>query len=166
MAVTAGNVRGDLEVRTSYEPVRATDVQGRLIVDAHNASVTATGIAGPSISVQTSYENVSLADFAAEVSVVNRNGGVTLRPRDLKRGLDVRTEHGPIELLWPSGERARLEARSKGGSVSWGLADKPDVDETNGVSLIKAYGGETAAPLVYLSTSYDDIRIEEGGKRF
>ena len=166
MAVTAGNVRGDLEVRTSYEPVKITDIQGKLTVDAQNASVAATGIAGPSISVRTSYENVSLADFAAEVSVVNRNGGVTLQPRDLKRGLDVRTEHGPIELLWPSGERARLEARSKGGSVSWGLADKPDVDETNGVSLIKAYSGETGAPLVFLSTSYDDIRIMEAGKRF
>jgi hypothetical protein len=166
MAVTAGTIRGDLEVRTSYEPVKITDVQGKLTVDAQNASVAATGIAGPSISVRTSYEDVSLADFSAEVGVVNRNGGVTLQPRDLKRGLDVRNEHGRIELVWPSGERARLEARSKGGAVSWGLADKPDVDETNGESLVKAYSAETGAPLVFLSTSYDDIRIVEGGKRF
>ncbi len=166
MAVTAGNVRGDLEVRTSYETVRATGVQGKLLVDAHNSTVVAAGIGGPVISIRTSYENVSLADFTAEASVVCRNGNVSLEPRDLKYGLDVRNEHGRIDLVWPAGEKARLEARSKGGSVSWGLADKPDVDETNGVALVKAYSANAAAPLIYLSTSYEDIRIEEGGRKF
>jgi len=166
MAVTAENVRGDLEVQTSYESVRATHVQGRLLVDASNATVTAMGIEGPSISVKTSYENVSLADFAAETSVVCHNGNITLEPRDLKQAMDVRNENGTIDLIWPSGERARLEARSKGGEVKWGLSDKPDIDETNGVSLIKAFSQNAAAPLVYLSTTYANIRIEEGGRRF
>jgi len=166
MAVTAGNVRGDLDVRTSYEPVRATRIMGSLRVDAHNAGITATGIDGPAISIRTSYEGVSLADFSAEASVVCRNGNVTLAPRDLKSGMDIRNEHGRIDLLWPSGEQARVEARSRGGSVSWGLADKPDVDETNGVALVKAFSANTSAPLIYLSTEYDDVRIEEGGRRF
>jgi hypothetical protein len=166
MAVTAGKVRGDLEVRTSYEPIRITDVEGGLTVDAHNAAVTASGIGGAVISVRTSYENISLADFAADLTVVSRNGDITLQPRDLKKGLDVRNEHGRIELFWPSGEKARLEARAKGGSVSWGLTDAPDVNETNGVSVVKAYSGESAAPLVYLSTSYDDIRVVEGPRKF
>jgi Toastrack DUF4097 len=166
LAVTAEGVRGDLEVETSYEPVRATNVQGRLIVEAHNSAVSATGIAGPAVSVRTSYENVSLADFSADTTVVCHNGAVNLTPRDLKRGLDVRNEDGPIELVWPSGEKARFEARSKGGSVKWGLSDRPDVDESNGSAVLKAYGGETAAPVIYLSTSYDSIRIVEGSRRF
>lgn len=166
MAVTADGVRGDLEIRTSYEPVRVANIEGRLTVEAHNASVTATGVGGPVLTVRTSYENVSLADFSADTSVVCRQGAVSLTPRDLKRGLDVRNENGPIELVWPSGEKARLEARSKGGSVAWGLADRPDVDETNGVALVKAYGNETGAPLVYLSTTYDSIRILEGSRKF
>ena len=166
MAVSAGNVRGDLEVRTSYEPVRVDGVEGKLIVDARNAPVTARGVGGPSISVTTSYESVSLADFSAETSVICHNGNVTLEPRDLKSALDVRNENGAIDLFWPSGERARFEARSKGGSVKWGLADKPDVDETNGVSLVKAFSADAAAPLIFLSTTYDDIRIHEGGRRF
>jgi hypothetical protein len=128
--------------------------------------VTAAGIGGPTISVRTSYENVSLADFAADLTVVGRNGNITLQPRDLKKGVDVRNEHGRIELFWPSGEKARLEARAKGGSVSWGLADAPDVNTTNGVSVVKAYSGETTAPIVYLSTSYDDIRIVEAPRKF
>jgi hypothetical protein len=166
MSVTAENVRGDLDVQTSYDAVRATHVEGRLIVEASNSSVSATDIAGPSISVKTSYENVSLAGFSAETSVVCHNGNITLEPRDLKLAMDVRNEYGTITLIWPAGERARLEARSKGGEVHWGLSDKPDLDETNGVSLVKAFSQAAAAPLIYLSTAYDSIRIEEGGRRF
>jgi DUF4097 and DUF4098 domain-containing protein YvlB len=166
MAVTADNVRGDLKIETSYEPVRVTGVQGKILVDAHNSTVTAEGITGLSIWVRTSYENVSLADFSADVSVVCHNGNVVLRPRDLKYGMDVRDENGTIDLAWPSGERARLEARTKGGTVSWGLTDRPDVNETNGVSLVKAFSANASAPLVYLSTTYENIRIEEGGRKF
>lgn len=166
MAVTAGRVRGDLEVRTSYEAVRVSGVAGGLVVEARNSAVTATDIDGPSIAVRTSYEPVSLTDFEGETSIVCRNGNVSLEPRDLRHGLDVRNEHGRIDLVWPAGRRARLEARSRGGSVSWGLADKPDVEQSNGVALLKAYSEVLDAPLVYLSTEYDDIRIEEGGRRF
>jgi DUF4097 and DUF4098 domain-containing protein YvlB len=166
MALTAEDVRGDLEVRTSYESVEAAGVQGRLVVDGRNTAVTARGIGGPLISVRTSYENVSLADFSAEVGVVCKNGNVTVAPRDLRMGVDVRAEHGTIEFLWPSGEKARLEARSRGGAISWGLAGAPDVNETNGIALVKAFSDLVSAPLVYLSTEYDDIRIQEGGRRF
>jgi type VI protein secretion system component Hcp len=166
MAVTAENVRGDLDVRTSYEAVRATGVQGRFLVDAHNASVSATGIGGSEISVKTSYENVELADFSAEVTVVLRNGNVTLKPLDLKRGMDVRNEYGTIHLAWPAGESPRLEARSKGGEVEWGLPEKPDIEQSNGVSLIKAFTGNAGAPLVYLSTTYENIRIEAASRKF
>jgi type VI protein secretion system component Hcp len=166
MAVTAENVRGDLDVRTSYEAVRATGVQGRFLVDAHNASVSATGIGGSEISVKTSYENVELADFSAEVTVVLRNGNVTLKPLDLKHGMDVRNEYGTIHLAWPAGESPRLEARSKGGEVEWGLPEKPDIEQSNGVSLIKAFTGNAGAPLVYLSTTYENIRIEAASRKF
>jgi DUF4097 and DUF4098 domain-containing protein YvlB len=166
MEVIAETVHGDLEIRTSYEPVRADGVEGGLIVDAHNATVTANGIDGPAISVKTSYENVTLTKFSGEATVVDRSGRVTLEPRDLKGAIDVRNENGNIDFLWPSGERARLEARSKGGSVSWGLAAKPDVDETNGVSLVKAFSSDLTAPLIFLSTTYDTIRIQEAPKKF
>ena len=166
MAVAAENVRGDLEVRTSYEEVRATGVQGGLLVEAHNSSVSAEGIGGDRISVNTSYENVALADFSAEITVVCRNGNVTLRPLDLEHGMDVRNEHGAIALAWPDGEAARLEAQSKGGAVRWGLPEKPDIEQTNGVSLVKAFTANAAAPLIYLSTRYDDIRIEPASRKF
>jgi len=165
MSVTAENVRGDLDVTTSYEPVQAKAVQGRFLVDAHNSPVTAIGVGGDLIRVGTTYENVNLSEFSAEVEVVCRNGNVRVEPLDLKHGLDVRNEYGTVDLIWPSGQRARFEARAKGGSVSWGLDARPDVDETNGVSLVKAFSSETGAPLIYLSTTYDNVRITEGGRR-
>ena len=166
LAVAAENVRGDLEVRTSYEPVRASGVRGRLTVEANNSSVSAEAIGGDAIRVKTSYEDVTLSGFSAEATVVCRNGRVSLQPLDLGHGMDIRNEYGRIELFWPDGETARLEARSKGGSVTWGLEARPDVDETNGTALVKAFTASAGAPLVYLSTAYDDIRIEPAGRKF
>jgi hypothetical protein len=165
-AVTAEKIRGDLDVRTSYEEVRALDVRGNFLVDAHNASVSAAGIGGSEISVKTSYDNIDLSEFSAEVTVVCRNGNVTLKPLDLKHGMDVRNEYGTIELAWPSGETSRFEAQSRGGSIAWGLSEKPDVEQSNGVSLIKAFTANAGGPLVYLSTTYDNIRVEAASRRF
>ena len=165
-AVTADGVRGDLKVQTSYEPVQADRVQGNLRISAENSAVTADGIGGAKIEVATSYEKVTLAGFSAEVTVSNRNGDVSLGPLDLKHGIDVRNEYGEIQLGWPDGESARVEAQAKGGSVHWGLTEKPDVDQTNGTSLVKAFTANAAGPLVYLSTSYDDIRIEPVARKF
>jgi DUF4097 and DUF4098 domain-containing protein YvlB len=165
-AVTADGVRGDLKVQTSYEPVQASRVQGDLRISAENSAVTADGIGGAKIEVATSYEKVTLAGFSAEVTVSNRNGNVSLEPLDLKHGIDVRNEYGEIQLSWPDGESARVEAQAKGGTVHWGLTEKPDVDQTNGTSLVKAFAANAAAPLVYLSTRYADIRIDPVGRKF
>ena len=165
-SVTAEGVRGDLKVRTSYEPIQISRVQGNLVINAENAAVNAEGVAGGRIEVTTSYEKVTLTGFSAEVTVSNRNGGVSLAPLDLKHGIDVRSEYGEIALAWPDGETARLEAEAKGGSVHWGLEAKPDVEQSNGASLVKAFGASPAAPLVTLKTSYSDIRIDPAPRKF
>ncbi len=166
LAVTAENVRGDLDIRTSYEAVRVQGVSGKLNVEAHNSAISADGVEGPAITIRTSYENVALAGFAGDLNVVNRNGNVSLEPRALRGGITVDNEHGSVLLLWPAGERARFEARARGGSVHWGLPDKPDVDETNGTAVVKAFASEAAAPLISLATAYDDIRIEAAPRKF
>jgi DUF4097 and DUF4098 domain-containing protein YvlB len=165
-AVIAENVRGDLDVQTSYESVQALKIQGDLLISANNSDVSATGVEGDRITIASSYENVILDDFSAEVTVVLRNGNVVLKPRDLKHGMDVRNEYGTIHLAWPAGETPRLEARSKGGEVDWGLSEKPDVEQTNGVSLIKAFTANSGSPLIYLSTTYENIRIEAASRKF
>lgn len=165
-SVAAENVRGDLDVETSYQRVRASGVSGNLIVVSRNGSVSVTGIGGDSVSVRTSYANVELAGFSAEVSVVLRNGNVVLKPLDLRHGMDVRNQHGMILFRWPAGEAARLEARTRGGSVDWDLDEKPDVVQSNGTSVVKAFQDRTDRPTIFLDTTYADIRIKEEGRRF
>ncbi len=165
-AVTADGVKGNLDVRTSYEPVQAFRVQGDLVVRAENAPVTVQEVGGRSIDVTTSYDKVELSGFSAEVRVSNRSGRVGLEPLDLRHGMDVRNENGEIRLAWPDGETARLEAQSRGGEVHWDLEGRPDVDQSNGVSLVKAFSANAGAPLVYLSTRYADIRIEPASRKF
>ncbi|HSA97307.1 MAG TPA: DUF4097 family beta strand repeat-containing protein [Acidobacteriota bacterium] len=165
-SVTADGVRGDLKVRTSYAPIQATRVQGNLLISAENAAVNADGVAGDKIEVTTSYEKVTLTGFSAEVTVSNRNGDVSLGPLDLKHGIDVRNEYGDIALAWPDGETARLEAETKGGNIHWGLEAKPDVERSNGTSLIKAFSASPAAPLIFLSTRYSDVRVDPAARKF
>ena len=102
---------------------------------------------------------------SAKVSVTARNGSVILRPTDLKFPVDVRSEYGSIDFFWPAGATSSLEARSKGGSVKWGLAEKPSLEKSNGVSLVEAFGGSAGAADISLSTSYGDIRIEPGSRK-
>jgi len=159
--VEAQDIRGDLDVETTYEPVKAMNVQGNLQVTGNNVEVTASLIKGREISVMTSYEKVDLADFSARVKISLRHGGLVLRPSDLKFPVDVRDEYGDIDLYWPAGEASPLEAQTRGGSVHWGLSGKPSLEKSNGTSFIKAFVENTDRPGVTLSTTYGDIRIQE-----
>jgi len=159
--VEAEDIRGNLDVETTYEPVKALDVLEDLRVAGNNVAVTASRIKGRSISIETSYEDVDLADFSARVGVSLRHGNLVLRPSDLKFLVDVRAEYCDIDFYWPAGGAVPLEAQSRGGSVHWGLSGKPDFEKTNGTSVVKAFGGNTAGPGVFLSTSYGEIRLQE-----
>jgi DUF4097 and DUF4098 domain-containing protein YvlB len=165
-AVEADDVHGDLDVETTYEPVTARNVRGNLTVAGNNVAVSVSGIAGPTISVTTSYETVDIRDFSAQLSVSLRHGNLVLAPSELKLPVDVRNEYGSIDFYWPAGANVPLEARSRGGSVKWDIPGRPDVEKTNGTSFVKAFAGSAGGPAVFLSTSYGDIRIEQGGRGF
>ena len=160
-SVEAKNVHGDLDVQTTYEPVRARDVDGSVAVSGNNVQVSASAVKGKEISVTTSYENVELADFSANVRIEIRHGNVSLSPSELKSALEVRGEYANIDLDWPAGETSPFEAESRRGSVHWGLSTHPSFEKSNGTSLVKAFVENAGKPRVSLSTTYGDIRIEE-----
>jgi len=164
-AVEATDVHGDLDVQTTYDPVQARNIQGNFRTNGNNVEVSASGIRGREISITTSYENVDLADFSAGVRISIRHGNVTLSPSDLKFPVDVRGEYSNIDLYWPAGETSPLEAETRGGSVRWGLSQKPSLEKTNGTSIIKAFVETRDKPGVNLSTTYGDIRIEEKDRK-
>ncbi len=164
--VDADEIRGDLDVETSYERVKATNVHGSLLVVASNTAVSARGIDGPRMVVETSYEPVDLMEFSAESSIKVRNGTITLGPRALDYPIRVEGEYARIQFAWPPGGEAPLEARAKGGDVKWSLRGEPDVRQTNGVSVVKAFQGRTDRPQIFLSTTYADVRIQEQSRDF
>jgi len=159
--VEANGIRGGLDVETTYEPVKAVNILGDLRVNGNNVEVTGSLIKGREISIETSYDDVDLADFSAKVAVSLRHGNLVLRPSDLKFPIDVRAEYSDIDFYWPAGETVPLEAQSHGGSVHWGLSGRPAVEKSNGTSVIKAFVENAGGPGVSLSTSYGEIRLQE-----
>jgi DUF4097 and DUF4098 domain-containing protein YvlB len=164
--VLADGVRGDLDVHTTYEPVKATGVEGNLIVNGHNVAVTAAGVGGREITISSSYENIDISDFSAKLDLTLRNGHIVLKPSALDYAMTVRDEYGTIDFYWPTEASAPLQARSKGGSIKWGLSEKPAVEKSNGESFLEAFVEASGRPSISLATTYGDIRIEPGTKSF
>jgi len=73
----------------------------------------------------------------------------------------LKTTYGKVRFVWPRGVRLPFEGRSKGGEVKWGLAERPDLETTNGEALVKAFVGAGDGLSVTLSTSYGDIVVED-----
>lgn len=165
-AVKADSVAGDLRVKTSYEPVQASDVGGSLMVEAANSEVFADGVDGPEVAVTTSHENVRLTDFAGRTAISLRHGDLILKPRRVDAPIRVEAEYCNIEIELPPDASRPLEARSRGGDIFWNLGEKPDLEQANGTSLLRAFAAAAAEPFIYLSTSYGDIRISPGVSRF
>lgn len=164
--VDADGVAGDLDIETSYEHVLAIDVTGNFAVKGKSVSVAARNIKGREVFVDTSYEKVDIADFAAETSINVESGSIVLSPASLDFPMTVQNRHANITFFWPPGEEAPLEARSKGGSIRWELAREPSLNQTNGTALLQAFVGRTDKPQILLTSDYGDILIKEPPREF
>lgn len=159
--VSAEGIGGPLKVATTYADVRARDVRGDLDVEGRSVGVVARSVAAGLIRVATSYEDLDLADFTGRVDIGVSHAAAVLAPAALDAAIEVRNAYGAIRFVWPKGARLPFEGRSKGGSVKWLLAERPDIETSNGESLLKAFSADTGGPAVTLSTSYADIVVEE-----
>jgi DUF4097 and DUF4098 domain-containing protein YvlB len=156
-------VKGSLDITDSYGQVKLADVQGGLVIHGRSVEVSGRTIAGPDISISTSYQNVDLADFSGKTTVTTAHGNVSLQPAQVSGDITVKAEYAEIKFIWPAGAKNPFEARTHNGEVRWNLSVKPDLNQKNGYSLVKAFGSEQGKPQVVLSTSYADIIIEEAG---
>ena len=159
--VAADGVGGPLKVTTTYENVRASNVRGDLDVEGKNVGVVGKSIRADRIRIATSYEDIDLADFTGSVAVSLSHGDAVLAPSAITSAIDVKNVYGTVRFVWPKGARFPFEGRSKGGEVKWGLAERPDLETTNGEALVKAFAGAAGGPSIMLSTSYGDIVVEE-----
>lgn len=162
--VSAEGVDGALKVTTTYENVRASNVRGDLDVEGKNVGVVGKSIKADMIRVATSYEDIDLTDFTGSVAVSSSHGDAVLAPSAITSAIDVKNVYGTVRFVWPKGARFPFEGRSKGGEVKWGLAERPDLETTNGEALVKAFAGAAGGPSITLSTSYGDIVVEEAAR--
>jgi hypothetical protein len=153
---------GPLEIEDNHAEVRAVDIRGNLRIEGTDVKISAVKVAAEEIRISSSHENVELRDFAGKASVWLSYGDLALEPAAVGP-MDVQAKYSNIWFLWPAGaERLSFQAQARSGAVHWGLAEKPEVQETNGLSVIKAFLKDHQEPAIKLSTSYGDIRVEEG----
>ena len=148
-------------IGSNYATVTLNNIQGDLKIDATNTSVYGRSILGDKISIDTTYRDVELEDFAGETTILHSNGKILLTPRPLTRRLVVKGKYSDINLYWPEGGTFPIEAENKGGDIEWKLPYELSIQKENSVSVIKAFMDEMQIPLISLYTTYGTIRIEE-----
>lgn len=151
---------GPVDISGSYARIEARGIRGNLKIDAPNSEVTAADVIAAEIDISTTHQDVGLLGFTGRAKVRMAHGELTLEPLDLSGPVDVEATYTDIVLTWPAGRRAPFEGISNGGRVAWNLPDAPEVNESNGRSLVRAFQNEAGQPGVRLSTSHGDIRVE------
>jgi hypothetical protein len=162
--VVAERLAGALDVTDENARLTAVDIAGDLRIEGRNLAVRAERVTGREIFVSTSTENVELIGFSGQATVVLKHGAAVLEPVAFGGPIDIRGDHADVTLGWPAGARTPFEAETRGGSIRWGLADKPALEKANGTSQTKAFP-DAAGPRVKIATTYGDIEIVERAKR-
>jgi len=160
-AVEVDGAKEFLEIRDSYEKIRLNNIQGNLTIDGKSLGVFGKKIVGKEISIFSSYQNIELAEFSGKTDITLSHGDVVLEPSPLTHPISFNGRYSSIKLYWPRGERYPIEARTKGGEITWKVSAELATEEENEVSVIKAFLQEKEKPSIFLSTVYGDIRIEE-----
>ncbi len=158
--ITVLKAAGAVDISGPYSRIEARGVAGNLTIDAPNSEVAAADVRAEAIDIATTNQNIGLVGFTGQARIRMAHGELTLEPLELSGQIDVEATYTEILLSWPAGGRAPFEGMSRGGRVFWNLPERPDVNESNGQSLVKAFQSETGRPGVRLSTSYGDIRVE------
>lgn len=156
-------ISGAAEVVNDHGSVRAKGVAGGLKVEGRDLGVSASEIAGPEIRIATSYQDVDLLDFTGPALIILGHGDLRLRPRSLDATVEVQGSYAAVDLEWPAGMVAPLEAKTTSGEIHWRLAGQPASLTANGSSELKAFPEAAGKPGLKIVTSYGDVTIREAG---
>jgi DUF4097 and DUF4098 domain-containing protein YvlB len=152
---------GLVDITDNYGRLQISNVHGNLKVDGPKLEIFAKAVNAEDIWISSSYENVELLGFAGKATVLLNHGNLALEPDSLTGPVDVQASYTDIRLAWPKGGRYPFEAETRSGNITWGLAEKPSMEKTNGTSTTKAFLEESGKPSIKLSTTFGDIRVEE-----
>jgi hypothetical protein len=159
--IELNGVKDYSKIGSNYAKVTLNNIQGDLKIDAENTSIYGRSILGDKITIDTTYRDVELEDFAGETTIHHSNGKILLTPKPLTQPLVIKGKYSDINLHWPEGGNFPIEAENKGGDIEWKLPYELTLQKENSVSVIKAFMDKMDIPLISLYTTYGTIRIEE-----
>ncbi len=159
--VEIDGAKGLVDITDNYGRLQISNVQGNFKVEGPNLEIFAKAVIAEDIWISSSNENIELLGFAGKTTVLLNHGDVVLEPDSITGLMDVQASYSNIRLAWPKGGRYPFEAETRAGDITWGLAEKPSMEKTNGTSMTKAFLEESGKPTIKLSTTYGDIRVEE-----
>jgi hypothetical protein len=159
--IEARGIAGPLSITDNYARLVVDGVKGDLRIDGTNMEIRAESVAADEIRIATTNQNVEILGFTGKTTVRLDHGDLVLEPEAVTGPIDVQASYAAIRFGWPAGGRFPFEGRTRSANILWNLAERPSLEETNGLSLTKAFQDETGKPSITLSTSYADIRVVE-----
>jgi len=159
--VEVDGANGDLKISNSYGNVKLKNIEGNLHIEGKSLNISGSKIVGEEIYISSSYQDTELTEFSAKTTIFVSHGDIVLKPLIINQPIQVKNEYGAIKFFWPKGEKNPFEARANNGEIKWNLPVEISSWEEDHTSIVKAFLQETDKPSVFLSTSYNNIVIEE-----
>jgi len=156
--ITGG--KGSLDIMDKYGKVKLDDIEGDISIEGKNLQIYGKNITGETITVTSSYKDVKLINFSGNTTISLSHGNFYLEPYPLTHPIEVKGQYADINFYWPSGQKYPIEARVKGGEIKWELPEELSFEETNNLTIIKAFSEEKEQHPIFLSTTYGTIRIK------
>lgn len=166
---------GATRAASDYGDVEVRGVRGVLIVKSSSGDLRASELECPSVSLDTSYGEVSLARIRAERIAVHTSSGsieaseldgketcITsdygdIRLRELAGSVEARTSSGELAL---DAIRGSLRAHSDYGNVSAkGVFPRLELSSSSGSVRAEAFGGSAIGEGWELRSDYGDVGI-------
>ncbi len=139
-SIQLSKVAGSADAQTSNASVDANDIQGAAHLHTTNSHVTAEGVKGPIDATSSNGSiNISLSTGVGEVQAHTSNSSITVR--------------------LPSSAPARIRASTSNGHITTEFENANNDDRRHLDAPIN--GGGSNSPLLDLSTSNGNIRIEK-----
>ncbi len=155
-SITATDVEGALEGRTTHGEVSVSRAAGGVKVHNQHGSVVASEIAGP-VEIEGYYADIELDDLAANTRVRNHHGKIT--GKRLRGNLDVQTDYDTIKL---DVNCAKVVCKNWHGKVELHLSD-PNlrlVRAENSYADLELNVAESLSPKIEAQTTHGSVKSD------
>ena len=108
---------GDADIETSFDSLRAEDIQGDAVLVNQNGEVIASGITG-SVKAATSFAAIQIAGAGSKFLSANQNGAIRSRATSpALTDIEANTSFDTLEVYLPADLKPAIQARTSFADV-------------------------------------------------